>query len=279
MRFELPGLAVEVGDVELGHGPCRGPGLDRMSRERAAGQAQRGAGSRSDAERATAGDGPGSVRRAHSCILGDTAIWCRAARPAARDDRKATMTDSRSPRFFQSAIADAGPDAARAALLSPRPSIAPKYFYDALGSRLFEAITELDEYYPTRTEAAIFAARGTEMRAAFGTGAILVDLGAGNCAKAREPVSGAGAEALRRHRCLGGVPARSPAPGAEAASAARRGRAGPGLLRRPRSARRVARRRRTALLLSRLEHRQLHPRRGLRLPAPDPCPRRRRQAS
>ena len=94
------------------------------------------------------------------------------------------MTDSRSPRFFQSAIADAGPDAARAALLSPRPSIAPKYFYDALGSRLFEAITELTEYYPTRTEAAIFAARGAEMRAAFGTGAILVDLGAGNCAKA-----------------------------------------------------------------------------------------------
>ena len=94
------------------------------------------------------------------------------------------MTDSRSPRFFQSAVADAGPEAARAALLSPRPSIAPKYFYDALGSRLFEAITELTEYYPTRTEAAIFAARGAEMRAAFGTGSILVDLGAGNCAKA-----------------------------------------------------------------------------------------------
>jgi len=94
------------------------------------------------------------------------------------------MTDSRSPRFLQGDIADAGPEAARAALLSPRPSIAPKYFYDALGSRLFEAITELAEYYPTRTEAAIFAARGAELRAAFGTGSILIDLGAGNCAKA-----------------------------------------------------------------------------------------------
>ena len=94
------------------------------------------------------------------------------------------MTESRSPRFIQNAVADAGPDAARAALLAARPTIAPKYFYDALGSRLFEAITELAEYYPTRTEAAIFAAHRDAMRAACGTGAVLVDLGAGNCAKA-----------------------------------------------------------------------------------------------
>jgi dimethylhistidine N-methyltransferase len=94
------------------------------------------------------------------------------------------MTASRRPSFLQSAPADAGPEAARAALLAPRPSIAPKYFYDALGSRLFEAITELAEYYPTRTEAAIFAAHGAAIGAACGTGAILVDLGAGNCAKA-----------------------------------------------------------------------------------------------
>jgi dimethylhistidine N-methyltransferase len=94
------------------------------------------------------------------------------------------MNTIRSPRFLQSPVADGGPEAARAALLAARPSIAPKWFYDALGSRLFEAITELDEYYPTRTEAAIFAARGAELRAAFGSGSVLVDLGAGNCAKA-----------------------------------------------------------------------------------------------
>ena len=35
-------------------------------------------------------------------------------------------------------------------LLRPQASIAPKFFYDALGSCLFEAITELPEYYPTR---------------------------------------------------------------------------------------------------------------------------------
>jgi len=94
------------------------------------------------------------------------------------------MTASRSPRFLQSPMADAGVEAARAALLAARATIAPKYFYDALGSRLFEAITELAEYYPTRTEAAIFAADGAAIGAACGTGSILVDLGAGNCAKA-----------------------------------------------------------------------------------------------
>lgn len=67
-------------------------------------------------------------------------------------------------------------------------SVSPKYFYDALGSRLFEAITELDEYYPTRTEAGIFDAAHTSMANALAdariTGSCLIDLGAGNCAKA-----------------------------------------------------------------------------------------------
>jgi dimethylhistidine N-methyltransferase len=61
---------------------------------------------------------------------------------------------------------------------------APKYFYDALGSRLFEAICELHEYYPTRTEAAIFERAGADMAHLIGPGATLIDLGAGNCAKA-----------------------------------------------------------------------------------------------
>jgi L-histidine Nalpha-methyltransferase len=61
---------------------------------------------------------------------------------------------------------------------------APKYFYDNLGSRLFEAITELPEYYPTRAEAAIFATHGGAMARRIGAGSTLVDLGAGNCAKA-----------------------------------------------------------------------------------------------
>jgi dimethylhistidine N-methyltransferase len=96
------------------------------------------------------------------------------------------MPTFKTPRFIQSWFddADAGRTAARAALAAPRASVAPKFFYDKLGSHLFEAITELPEYYPTRTEAAIFAADGAEMAAAIGSGMALVDLGAGNCAKA-----------------------------------------------------------------------------------------------
>ncbi|TNF62538.1 MAG: L-histidine N(alpha)-methyltransferase [Burkholderiales bacterium] len=62
--------------------------------------------------------------------------------------------------------------------------LAPKYFYDALGSRLFDAITELDEYYPTRTEAAIFRGDAQAMARQVPAGAVWFDLGAGSCAKA-----------------------------------------------------------------------------------------------
>ena len=72
-------------------------------------------------------------------------------------------------------------------LLATRASISPKYFYNTLGSKLFEAITLLDEYYPTRTEAGIFNANyGNIARAIVQAGinnACLIDLGAGNCAK------------------------------------------------------------------------------------------------
>ncbi|WP_234484783.1 L-histidine N(alpha)-methyltransferase [Noviherbaspirillum pedocola] len=69
-------------------------------------------------------------------------------------------------------------------LLARQATISPKYLYDPLGSRLFEAICELPEYYPTRTEAAIFDAHGADIAEAVGHGATLIDLGAGNCAKA-----------------------------------------------------------------------------------------------
>ncbi|MHB1238590.1 MAG: L-histidine N(alpha)-methyltransferase, partial [Gallionella sp.] len=59
-----------------------------------------------------------------------------------------------------------------------------KYFYDALGSRLFAAICELPEYYLSRTEASIVDAHLGEIAEAVGTGGTLIDLGAGNCAKA-----------------------------------------------------------------------------------------------
>ncbi len=71
-----------------------------------------------------------------------------------------------------------------AGLSGPVAATSPKYLYDALGSKLFEAITELPEYYPTRVEAGIFVRGAREMAAHLPAGASLVDLGAGNCAKA-----------------------------------------------------------------------------------------------
>ena len=92
----------------------------------------------------------------------------------------------RTPRFIQNRIVDDSADlaGAKAALLRTPASASPKFFYDRLGSHLFEAITELPEYYPTRTEAAIFAAHGAQMAGHVGAGATLIDLGAGNCVKA-----------------------------------------------------------------------------------------------
>jgi dimethylhistidine N-methyltransferase len=63
-------------------------------------------------------------------------------------------------------------------------SIAPKYFYDGLGSKIFEAICLLDEYHPTRSEAEIFSQYGQEIAACCARGAALIDLGAGNGEKA-----------------------------------------------------------------------------------------------
>ncbi|MFQ3665950.1 MAG: L-histidine N(alpha)-methyltransferase [Sphingomonadaceae bacterium] len=75
-----------------------------------------------------------------------------------------------------------------AGLMADPPRIASGHFYDSLGCKLFEAITELPEYGLTRAEAALFAAHGeelgTEARARLGGAFQLVDLGAGNCAKA-----------------------------------------------------------------------------------------------
>ncbi|MFL9923254.1 L-histidine N(alpha)-methyltransferase [Herbaspirillum lusitanum] len=69
-------------------------------------------------------------------------------------------------------------------LMAERAGISPKYLYDALGSRLFEAICELPEYYPTRTEAQIMARHQQDIATAIGLGVTMIDLGAGNCAKA-----------------------------------------------------------------------------------------------
>ncbi|MBC7579774.1 L-histidine N(alpha)-methyltransferase [Tardiphaga sp.] len=70
--------------------------------------------------------------------------------------------------------------------LSQHPKkLSPKYFYDAAGSELFEQITLLPEYYPTRTELDILRARGADIRAIIPHHAALVEFGAGATTKVR----------------------------------------------------------------------------------------------
>jgi dimethylhistidine N-methyltransferase len=63
--------------------------------------------------------------------------------------------------------------------------LSPKYFYDATGSELFEQITVLPEYYPTRTELGILRDRGDAIAATIAKGAALVEFGAGATTKVR----------------------------------------------------------------------------------------------
>lgn len=68
--------------------------------------------------------------------------------------------------------------------LSTRPRTLPcKYFYDARGSELFEEITGLPEYYPTRTEIGILRARADDICARLTPGAALVEYGSGSSLK------------------------------------------------------------------------------------------------
>jgi dimethylhistidine N-methyltransferase len=67
----------------------------------------------------------------------------------------------------------------------PRKAIPPKYFYDDRGSALFEAICELPEYYPTRTETAMMQRYASEMAALLGARSLLIEYGSGSSKKTR----------------------------------------------------------------------------------------------
>ena len=73
----------------------------------------------------------------------------------------------------------------RAGLTSTPKRLSCRYFYDAEGSRLFDAICELPEYYLTRTEAGILEQRAAELAARFDAPPTLVELGSGSASKTR----------------------------------------------------------------------------------------------
>ncbi|MEE2968828.1 MAG: L-histidine N(alpha)-methyltransferase, partial [Pseudomonadota bacterium] len=70
--------------------------------------------------------------------------------------------------------------------LSSAPKTLPcKFFYDQEGSRLFDLICELPEYYPTRTEIALLKTRATDMAALMGPHCHLIEFGSGSSVKIR----------------------------------------------------------------------------------------------
>jgi dimethylhistidine N-methyltransferase len=88
----------------------------------------------------------------------------------------AHLPDEQTSSFARDAVDD----------LSQQPKrLSPKYFYDSTGSELFEAITRLPEYYPTRTELGILRDRAGDIAAIIPKGAALVEFGAGAATKVR----------------------------------------------------------------------------------------------
>jgi dimethylhistidine N-methyltransferase len=70
-------------------------------------------------------------------------------------------------------------------LSRPQKRLSSKYFYDECGSKLFDQITELPEYYPTRTETALLRAHAAEFAELIGPHASLVEFGSGSSTKVR----------------------------------------------------------------------------------------------
>ena len=91
-------------------------------------------------------------------------------------------------------------------LFRPQKEISPKYFYDARGSQLFDDITQLPEYYLTRTERGIMEASIADMARRIGPNAAVIEFGSGSGNKIRllldeldEPVACAAVEISRDH--------------------------------------------------------------------------------
>jgi L-histidine Nalpha-methyltransferase len=81
--------------------------------------------------------------------------------------------------------------AVRAGLGATRKSLPSKFFYDSVGSALFEAICNLPEYYLTRAESEILSARSQEIVDAVGTPVEIIELGSGSATKTRHLIDAA----------------------------------------------------------------------------------------
>jgi dimethylhistidine N-methyltransferase len=109
------------------------------------------------------------------------------------------MTNSPQVRFydFHPGVASLREEVLQGLSRQPK-TIPPKFFYDARGSLLFDAICELPEYYPTRTEVNILQTYAEEIAAMAGPDVLLIELGSGASKKVRLLL-----DALKPHAYLG----------------------------------------------------------------------------
>src|SRR5437763_490242 len=110
----------------------------------------------------------------------------RIVHPPAFTAQKRSKFLGVSGKRVSNAVLLAGPAGDEGRGLTDHPKrLSCRFFYDQEGSRLFEEICALPEYYLTRAERAIFEARAEKLAARFPAGVCLVELGSGNASKTR----------------------------------------------------------------------------------------------